>query len=185
MLCTCTTTRSLRSRSSRTSTKPVTCTLPAGICRTGCAMRAVLSVAVAKPAAMAAKPSASGKPSGRRRATNATTTPATTSAVAAHQAGSRSAREIADDAEAESDRQPRHQAGRARLQPAPIPTTAFAAGLRRLPHRPAAAVRRGGARRRSCRPGLGPRPALLGSCHGIPRQRACAWGYATAASGCG
>ena len=51
-------------------------------------MRAVLSVAVAKPAATTAKPSASGNPIGRRRASTAITAPANASAEAAHQAGS-------------------------------------------------------------------------------------------------
>ena len=75
-------------------------------------MRAVCSVAVAKPAAMAAKPSAMAKPNG---------------APARHEcdddAGERQRRgrpasrfpvggEIAHDAEAESDRQPGHQPAR-------------------------------------------------------------------------
>ena len=49
------------------------------------------SVAVANPAARAAKPSAIAKPSARRRATNAMMAPASAALAAAHQAGSRSA----------------------------------------------------------------------------------------------
>ena len=54
-------------------------------------MCSVRSVAVANPAAMAAKPSVIAKPNARRRATNATMTPASAALDAAHQAGSRSA----------------------------------------------------------------------------------------------
>jgi hypothetical protein len=50
-----------------------------------------LTVATAKPAAIAAKPSASGKPAALRRAMNATAMPATATGKAAHTAGSRSA----------------------------------------------------------------------------------------------
>jgi len=88
--CTRTTTRSLRARSSRASTKPVTDAV-AGNASTGCAMRAVCSVAVAKPAATPAKPSAMVKPNAFRRAAKAMTRLASAAPVAAQAAGYRSA----------------------------------------------------------------------------------------------
>jgi hypothetical protein len=57
--------RSLRSRSSRTSTKSDIVTAETAYCKIGWATRFVRSLAVANPAAIAAKPSASGKPIGR------------------------------------------------------------------------------------------------------------------------
>ncbi len=59
--------RSLRSRSSRLSTKPDKATLNAGTASTGCAMRAVFQVASAKPKAMAAAATATGNARGRAR----------------------------------------------------------------------------------------------------------------------
>jgi hypothetical protein len=54
-------------------------------------MTACLMVAVANPAAIVANANASGKPTGRRRASTATAVAATNAATAAHSAGSRSA----------------------------------------------------------------------------------------------
>ena len=82
--------RSLRSRSSRTSTHPLILTV-AGAASTGCAMAALRSVATAKPAAAAMKPRASGKAIGRRRSKTALTTAASASVIAAQPEGSRSA----------------------------------------------------------------------------------------------
>ena len=86
-----TTTRSERSRSSRTSTKPAISTFHTGADSTEWAMTARLMVAVANPAAAAASPSSNGNATGRRRARIATVVAATNSAPAAHGAGSWSA----------------------------------------------------------------------------------------------
>ena len=83
--------RSERSRSSRTSTKLATSTLNAGMVRTGCEIRTLFSVTVAKPAAAAVTATISGNAIGRLRASTVIVRHPAASAAAAHQAGSRSA----------------------------------------------------------------------------------------------
>jgi hypothetical protein len=75
MVTTRSTKRSVRSRMSRVSTKPVSDTENIGRASTPCATRAVFQVATAKPAATAATITAAGKNFCRRRRT--ATTPST------------------------------------------------------------------------------------------------------------
>jgi hypothetical protein len=86
--CTRTTMRSVRSRSSRTSTKPEMATLPAERARTGCDTGMVVNVATAKPPAIAVQASATGRTMGRARASTAMAQQIAASPEPAHQAGS-------------------------------------------------------------------------------------------------
>ncbi len=143
--------RSVRSRSSRTSTKPAIETLMAGRASTGCATCTALSVATAKPAATAAPASASGKATGRRRARIASTAQTSTSETAAHHAGSRSAAEVDRNAEPEGDRKPRQQTARPGVGDGPVadvPGEGLAEiGQRAAPGHHTSAPRRGVPRR--------------------------------------
>ena len=91
MACTRMTMRSLRSRSSRVSTKPDKVTLKAGAARIGWAMRAVFQAASVKPNAIAAAATATGNASGRARAAMHNDIAAAVSVMPAHRNGSRSA----------------------------------------------------------------------------------------------
>ena len=115
-----TTMRSVRSRSSRTSTKPAMATLPAGRARIGCATWTVFSVATAKPAATAVKASAMGNAIGRRRAMKAMTQQSTARACARPPRRLAVGGEIDRDAEPEGDRQPRQQASGAGVGDRPV-----------------------------------------------------------------
>ena len=109
IVCTRTTMRSERSRSSRTSTKPARLTFQAVCCRIGCATRALLSVTAAKPIATAASADQQRKRD-RARARERRRERARGGDAERHPPDRLAfGGEIENDAEPEADRQPRHQ----------------------------------------------------------------------------
>ena len=151
-------------------------------------MRAVLSVAIAKPAAMAAKPSASGKADGAAARENGD-----------DDAGERQRRgrpqrrlavggEIDDDAEAEGDRQPGQQPARRDFGERPFAIEPPQAG-RGAPASSSGSMKPGAPARGVDfgRPGFGARAAVarLSAMARRPRRTQYAEGHATAAAGCG
>ena len=106
--------------SSRSSTKPEIVTPEAGKRSTGCAMSAVFTVATAKPAAMANRPSATtNAPRCRRSAMAAAAQP---NRQSDRRPGRRLtlSREVEDDTEAVGDREPREQPARGYLLDGPL-----------------------------------------------------------------
>ena len=111
--------RSVRSRISRASTKPESCTEYIGRARTLCAISAVFHVAAAKPDAIAAISTATGNIFCRRSKNAAAESPAAASAVA-QRSSFMAGREIKRDACAERHRHPWQKPAGARLRHDPF-----------------------------------------------------------------